>query len=113
MAVRFHLDDGSDLGLTISQEQARELLVVLGLDETRTQGGVGPAHGPFDGRFKPEWVLNRLGAFRRSMVQGRIREFTSPNLPCDPLLRCALALEELALRCQRLNIPLTFSEDVQ
>jgi hypothetical protein len=110
MAVRFHLDDGTDLGLSVSHEQARALLVVIGLDETEPSDAVGLAQGPFHGKFKPKWVLSRLRMFRRAMVQGRIREFTTPDLPRDTLIRCVLALEALSERADRLDIPLAFSE---
>ncbi len=110
MPVRFHLDDGSDLGLTVSHEQARALLVVLGLDETETPTAVGPAGGPFRGKLKPQWLLSRLRAFRREMTTGRVREFTSPDLSCDALIRCVLALQNLTERAERLDTPLTFSE---
>ena len=110
MPVRFHCDDGSDLGLTVSHEQARALLVVLGLDETDTPTAVGPQAGPLRGQFKPQWLLGRLRAFRREMVAGRVREFTSPDLPCDPLIRCVAALHDLTERSERLDTHLTFSE---
>lgn len=113
MAVRFHLDDGSDLGLVVSHEQARALLVVVGLDEMETPDAVGLAQGPCRGKFKPQWLLGRLAAFRREMVAGRVREFTSADLPTDTLIRCVLTLERLAERAARLDTPLVFSEETQ
>lgn len=111
MSVRFHLDDGSSLGLTVSHEQARALLVVIGIDDAEAAEGVGLAGGPFRGQFKPAWVLSRIGMFRRAMTAGRIREFTTTHLDRNDLLRCVMALEELSERAERLKVPLSFSED--
>jgi hypothetical protein len=113
MPVRFFVDDSSSLGLTVTHEQAAALLLVLGLEDVDAQQGPGPHTGAFRGNLKGDWLSLRIASLRRQLTRGRVSEFTSTELTKDGLIRCLLALQNLAEKANATDGSVAFTEVTQ
>lgn len=111
MSVRFFVDEGSPLCLSVSHAQAAAVLVVLGVEEEVAPPPLnGIRGGPFRGTMNADWLGKRLTSVRRQLTNGRVREFTSRELPKDSLIRCLLGLQGLAENAGRAGKPVNFHE---